>query len=625
MSARRRAGTLALLAAILLLGGWLRVRGLGFGLPLDLRPDEVRYQQRCLGFARTGDFNPHQFAYPGLAFYLPYGWARALHAAESLARPEPERRSFEAFLVDRTSARLSQRSLSAACGVATLLVLFLLGRSVHSTGAGLIAAALLAVAFLPVRDSHFGTVDAPTTLAVTVALLAIVAAARSGRLAAFALAGALGGIAAALRYFPIVLALPLLLAVARARHGEHRSLAGALVDPRLLAAALAFLGAFLAGAPYTVLAFDEFREGVRYQTEASLGESVSPLRVAAGILADTIPIAVGAPVALAALAGVVVAAARRAFAPALAAVFALAWIAGISTLSVQFARYVLPATPAICLLAAIAVLAAVELFARLPRAKALAAAALVAALGAAPLLRSLAIDRLFARESTFEVLRREAGELLPEGSVVSSLHPRLAHVLDAPEFAPWDPVEWARAGRVQLLLARHPHASLGDDWAPFREAMLADPRCRELLVVRAASGERWPDARFEPRDLFYYPLDRFDRVDRGGPDFALLEIDLRAPPPPRAPLSRPWLASRFVRGVVELTLAPASSELAFAWRVRAHPVDGGAGDVERCVPSSGATTRVPLDLAAGRWEVVAAGVDFLGVGAWSEPATVDAK
>ena len=61
---------------------WLRVRGLGFGLPAVYNPDEVAIMSRALAFAK-GDLNPHNFLYPTLYFYALFGWIGGLSSSRA--------------------------------------------------------------------------------------------------------------------------------------------------------------------------------------------------------------------------------------------------------------------------------------------------------------------------------------------------------------------------------------------------------------------------------------------------------------------------------------------------------------------------------------------------------------
>src|SRR5205085_10607588 len=104
------------------------------------------------------------------------------------------------------------RGTSAVMGAATAGAAYALGTAGAGRRVGLIAAWLTAVAYLLVRDSHFGVDDALVTLLVTLGLVVCVRIARDGTHADYAAGGALAGLAFAAKYDGIALLAPLLLA-----------------------------------------------------------------------------------------------------------------------------------------------------------------------------------------------------------------------------------------------------------------------------------------------------------------------------------------------------------------------------------------------------------------------------
>ncbi len=133
----------------------LRVLGLTFGLPAIYRPDENVAVGRAMGLLH-GSLDPHFADWPHLFFNLSALWL-APGAVLGLVHDQP-------------SAHLWVRVLSALLGTATVVLVIDFGRRAFGWSAGLIAGAGLAVAFLAVRDSHFGTPDAALALAITGAL-----------------------------------------------------------------------------------------------------------------------------------------------------------------------------------------------------------------------------------------------------------------------------------------------------------------------------------------------------------------------------------------------------------------------------------------------------------------------
>ena len=114
--------------------------------------------------------------------------------------------------------------LSAGAGIASVLVLFRIGQRLFGQAAGLASAALIAVSFLHVRDSHFGVTDVPMTFLVLVALLYMVRVFESARTRDVIAAGVASGLATSTKYNAALVALPALLAIFMNRHGQHEPL-----------------------------------------------------------------------------------------------------------------------------------------------------------------------------------------------------------------------------------------------------------------------------------------------------------------------------------------------------------------------------------------------------------------
>jgi 4-amino-4-deoxy-L-arabinose transferase-like glycosyltransferase len=152
--------------ALVALAFVVRFYGLRFGMPhVQARPDELV----VIGVAKdflSGDLNPKFFRYPSLFMYLLaafdyayYVYGRAMGWFSSLE-------SFlSTFRVHWVPFFMIARAVSAVAGTATVV-------AVHATGARLfdrltagLAAFFLALAFLHVRDSHFGVTDVSMTFA----------------------------------------------------------------------------------------------------------------------------------------------------------------------------------------------------------------------------------------------------------------------------------------------------------------------------------------------------------------------------------------------------------------------------------------------------------------------------
>jgi hypothetical protein len=163
----------------------LRVLGLNFGLPAIYRPDENVAVGRAMGLLH-GVLDPHFADWPHLFFNLSALWL-APGTVLGLVHDQP-------------SAHLWVRALSALLGTATVLLVVDFGRRAFGWSAGFIAGAGLAVAFLAVRDSHFGTPDTALALAITGALYVAYRSIETRGGKALLLNGLALGLAASVKY-----------------------------------------------------------------------------------------------------------------------------------------------------------------------------------------------------------------------------------------------------------------------------------------------------------------------------------------------------------------------------------------------------------------------------------------
>jgi hypothetical protein len=375
---------LAPLACIVAVAAVLRFDGLAFGLPNpNVRPDENVIVHKALRFG-TGDLNPHYFKYPSLFFYavfveyvVYYGWGHLTGVFSSPAAME------RAFYRDPSAFYLLARVAGALAGLATVPALYLLGRRLYSRNVGLIAALLLAGAYLHVRHSHFGVTDVPATF-FAVAAMAVMARrapreAWSRGVHAFRCSGAqliqaglLCGLAASTKYNLGVLIFPLMVAGLQAtgdgrqapvKTGSLRTatwLVGALgpCALRLAPALLAGLVAFAATSPFVFL---DMRTALRdlawqsaYLRAGHGGRTDLGLGVAYHAL-FSLRYGLGLPLAVAAVCGSCLMLRRRTWGDWLVLSFVLPYYVAIGAGHTVFVRYMVPLVPLLCLAAAVVV------------------------------------------------------------------------------------------------------------------------------------------------------------------------------------------------------------------------------------------------------------------------------
>ena len=160
------------------------------------------------------------------------------------------------------------RVAAAVLGVAALWLLYATGARLFDRGVGLLAAAIEAVAFLPVFYAHLALNDAPTLAPLTLALLGIAGVLRKGRSRDHLLAGVGLGLACASKYTAGICSCrsrpPSPRATWRRKPGAGRRAVGGAA----LAGAAA-LGAFLIANPYAVLDYQAFHSALVHQSMQS--------------------------------------------------------------------------------------------------------------------------------------------------------------------------------------------------------------------------------------------------------------------------------------------------------------------------------------------------------------------
>jgi 4-amino-4-deoxy-L-arabinose transferase-like glycosyltransferase len=350
----RRVAELAVLALILAVAAAARLWSLGAGIPHAVGIDEPQIVDRALLILRTGDWNPHVFDYPTLVIYV--------HAMVAIVRflwgaLKGEWASLDGFSI--TAVYTAGRFVAAMTGVATVWLTYRLGTELSSRRVALLAAALMAVRPLHVRESHFILTDVPMTALTTLAVWLAVRAARLGTVQAYAWAGAACGLAGAATYNG---ALALIAVIAawviheRSSPDRLRTL-GAIVG--------AAAAAFLLGAPYTILDLPAFLDGFAAQFARFAAPSQTSDPAWLLYVKHLSPPGERWLVPLAA-AGIVIvmwrSSARARWMPVV--LFTLAYFYILSTHSHVFDRYALPLVPMLCLFTAVASLEAVRFASR---------------------------------------------------------------------------------------------------------------------------------------------------------------------------------------------------------------------------------------------------------------------
>ncbi len=383
----------------------LRIVGFKTGLPYVYNADEnSHFVPRAIGMFGHS-LNPDYFINPPAFTYV-------VHALFTVRWGTDPATVGGAFAADPTTAFALARAASAFLGALAVALTAIAGaRLFDDRRIGLLAGALLAVAFLPTHYSHFALNDAPTLAPLAAALIGIAGIYRTGRTREYVLAGLGLGVAIATKYTAGIV-LVTLIAAAFASPVAHARV-------RNLAFAIALMCAgFVAANPYALLDHQAFRDGLEKQTETA-GEEGGKLGLANTngwtYYLSTFTWGLGWLPSLFALGGLGALFARHRRLALLLAPAPILLFLYLGQQSRFFARWMLPIYPILCILAAYG---AIALASRLRARPTLAIAGLSALLLLQGLVFSVHNDLVLAKDDTRQVARDWMVQNIPSGSKI---------------------------------------------------------------------------------------------------------------------------------------------------------------------------------------------------------------
>ena len=253
------------LVVVLIVAALLRFYGIDFGKPYFYHPDETKLISQAGRLLDTRFLDKE--AYFGIRVYPPfytYMLAAVMAVYIGLGLLSGHFSSLEAvktaYQGDPFQFYLLSRSFVALFGVASVLLIYLIGKRLYSNKVGLSAAILLAVNFVHVRNSHFGTVDIPAAFFGLAVLWFCVLVMQEGRLRHYALAALFIALATATKFSMALFVLPLLYA--HFGRFEAREWGRALLDKKIWIAAGVGVVSFLIACPLIWMDFRETWGGI---------------------------------------------------------------------------------------------------------------------------------------------------------------------------------------------------------------------------------------------------------------------------------------------------------------------------------------------------------------------------
>lgn len=395
----------ALLVAVLVIALLLRLQEIGFGLPALLDPDEPIFVLLSLRLIKDHTLNPAWFGHPGTTtIYCLALIEIGTFAIGHLFGWFPDAASFgRAIYRDPSMLFLPARAFIVACGMASIVLTYLLAKQLFGIRVALIAAVALAIDPVHIRYSQIIRTDMQASVFILLELLAAVAIVRRGSLRDYVLAGMALGLGCATKW-PAAACVVGAFGAAALRAFDHPE-EHRLVFRRTIVFGAAGLATLIAASPYLIL---------DYQTViANLHGEERPIHLGTtggGFLGNIVwylsgPFltSLGVLGLIAALAGFVIGIRRsRVFAMTVVPV-AILFMIMIGTQSLIWERWIVPVLPLASIAAAVGAVAAYEAAKpRLPRPALIAGVSVIVLMAIVPVALTV---RDYARERATDTRR----------------------------------------------------------------------------------------------------------------------------------------------------------------------------------------------------------------------------
>lgn len=255
------------LVPIILLAFFLRVYGIGWGLPTkehyhqSFHPDEA-YKLKVITNMHVSEPNPHYFLKGNMQFYV---IGAALKLAGYLKIVELKSPEFYMKNPDELARLyLVGRLITVGMSLMTICIVFMIGSKLYGNPVGLLAAVFLSVLPSDVVNAHYMKTDVPQTFWLCLTVLFSIQVWKTRKPFWYALAGLTAGFATATKYTAGLSILTIIMAhlLQKDRWVKPKEIFPWLISRKLFLAVFFMFAGFFIGAPYVFLSFGEFRHDV---------------------------------------------------------------------------------------------------------------------------------------------------------------------------------------------------------------------------------------------------------------------------------------------------------------------------------------------------------------------------
>ena len=299
--------------------------------------------------------NPHFFFYPTFYLYilfLVYGLYYLIFRITGFFSSIND--FIALFILNPSPLHIISRSISAASGILSIYLLYLLSKKLYSKEAGLVSSLILSLTYLHAKDSHFGTTDVPLTFLILLSYLFISDILLSGK--NYILAGLLSGLSASIKYNGSILAIAILTAHLLHKKDSEKNLRKKIFDKNIFLSAIAMILSFILTSPYVVLDNKAFLKSIKFITKA-VGRGIG-MNLDIGwlfYLKFTLRYGIGIPFLLISIIGIIYLIYSHRKEDILVLSFPLAYFIFIGNSYGVFSRYMIPLLPFLALFAGIVI------------------------------------------------------------------------------------------------------------------------------------------------------------------------------------------------------------------------------------------------------------------------------
>jgi len=245
-----------LILIIIILAFFIRFKGIWFGYPLPLHPDEQVIVENALRMLATGDINPHFFNYPTFNIYLQTGVYSFVNLINQIFFDTPVNE------VREINYYLSGRLFNVLLSTITIYIIYEIGRRLVDPIAGLASACFIGASFLHISNSFTVTVDSPVAFWLSLSTLMAVLIYTKGKENLYYLMGGIFvGLAISSKYISFLGVAPILVAHYKASCTDKH-----FFDTNIIIYLLVIPTAFFITSPYVILDYKPFFEALRFES-----------------------------------------------------------------------------------------------------------------------------------------------------------------------------------------------------------------------------------------------------------------------------------------------------------------------------------------------------------------------